>query len=44
MSFDQNNNDSPKAAANSPKYKKESLGWANDHLDVLQEQDTNKVI
>ena len=44
MSFDQNKNDSPKAAVSSPKQKKESLAWANDHLDVLQEQETNKVI
>ena len=44
MSFDQNQNDSPKAAANSPKQKKESLGWANDHIGVLEEKDTNKVI
>jgi hypothetical protein len=44
LNFDQPQGDSPKAAANSPKSKKNSLGWANDHLDVLEEQDPNKII
>lgn len=40
VNFDQNQADSPKAAANSPKSKKSSLGWANDHGEIINERET----